>query len=193
MPTASEISNAFSLLAPGFLIVSIRLRFKDGARPTFKEGLMSYAFASSAYYAAFSPVFHVNGSVELPYWLWSLLYFFVMPCLIGLAVMFIDQREWAYALAHKLKLTLPHHIPAAWDYALSRTGGPKYVILKLRDGTKYAGIYGSASFASSSKEERDILLEDVWDLNESGAWTRLDPPRSLLVCGGDISWIEIFR
>jgi hypothetical protein len=84
-------------------------------------------------------------------------------------------------------------MPAAWDYAFSRIVQGTYVLVKLRDGTLYAGLMGKQSFASTATEERDLYLEEVWHIPENGPWTRTEPKRSVLLCGRDITWVEIFE
>jgi hypothetical protein len=53
---------------------------------------------------------------------------------------------------------------------------------------------GRSSFASSSTSERDLYLEEVWEMHGANKpWTRLEPVRGVLLCGKDIQRVEIFR
>lgn len=192
LPTAGEITALATLLVPGLIILDIRARFKEGAVPELKEKVIGYGVASVAYYAVIGPLFHVAWGWSLPSWLWGLLQFFVVPVAIGAAVVWFDQTEHFYRFTNWLGLRLSHHVPAAWDYAFSRIRLGTYVLVKLNDGTEYAGIMGKASFASSSQAERDLLLEEVWSTDANGAWTRKEPRRAVLLCGKDIRYVEIF-
>ena len=200
LPSAADLTGLASLLAPGFIILAVRTRYKGGDLPDWKEGLMAYGIASTAYYAAVAPLFDVKPGhmlpgwlwgASLPVWVWGFLQFFLLPCAIAMAIVVFDQREWFYSINDHFKLRLAHHIPAAWDYAFGNLRDARYVIVKLNDGTKYAGKYGRASFASSNREERDLLLDEVWKLNETGDWAVIEPKRAVLLCGRDISWVEI--
>lgn len=200
LPSVEDLTSLASLLAPGFIIIGIRTRYKGGTLQDWKDGLMAYAIASTAYYAAVSPLFHVQPStilpgwlwgVKLPSWVWGFLQFFILPCVVGILVVLFDQREWFYKISTYFKLRAAHHTPAAWDYAFSGLRDARYMIVKLHDGTKYAGKYGSASFASSNRDERDLLIDEVWNICDDGLWTVLEPRRSVLLCGRDISWVEI--
>jgi hypothetical protein len=192
-PTAKEVTSLAMLLAPGLLILGIRARFKEGAVPELKDRLVSYAVASTAYYAVVAPLFYVTSGVALPEWLWASLHYFLVPCTLGMAIVIFDQKEWFYKVSAHLGLRLAHHIPAAWDYAFSKLGRGTFIWVKLNNGTEYAGKMGRYSFASSSTAERDLYLEEVWTINEKGPWTRLEPVRGVLLCGKDIQRVEIFR
>jgi hypothetical protein len=105
----------------------------------------------------------------------------------------LDQSNLFYKAARKLKLRTTHHIPAAWDYAFSQIVKGTFVLARLADGTRYAGIMGKGSFASSATAERDLYIEEVWVIKKDGPWTPMEPKRSVLLCGKDIKWVEIFN
>jgi hypothetical protein len=194
LPTAKEVTDLAMLLVPGLLILGIRARFREGAVPDLKDKLVSYAVASTVYYAVVAPAFYVPHGVRLPAWLWDALHYFVVPSAAAMLIVFLDQTEYLYRLADRLKLRLAHHIPAAWDYAFSRMDRGTFVWIKLNSGTEYAGKMGRASFASSSTAERDLYIEEVWEMHGPGEpWTLLEPVRGVLLCGKDIQRVEIFR
>ena len=193
IPSASELTSLASLLAPGFIILGIRARFKEGPIPELKDKVLSYAVASTAYYAAASPLFHANNGLLIPPWLWQLIQFFALPVLVGTIIVFVDQSEVFYKWSSKFGLKLTHHIPAAWDFAFSKIRKGTYVLVKLNDGTRYAGVMGRMSFASSASAERDLFIEEVWSVEKQGSWKVVEPRRSVLLCGKDIRWVEIFK
>ncbi|MFY7759616.1 DUF6338 family protein [Aquidulcibacter sp.] len=193
VPDASNFSNLAMLLAPGLVILSIRSRFKEGIVPDLKDRLLHYAMASTAYYAFVSPLFHFEHGFLVPPLIWSYLYYFIVPCLIAITIVFVDQKEWLYKIAGNLGLRIGHHIPAAWDYAFSNVCQETFLWVKLNSGTIYVGKFGWSSFASSNPLERDIYLQEVWKENGNGEpWTLLEPMRGVLLCGKDIQRIEIF-
>lgn len=192
-PTAKEITNLAMLLAPGLLILSVRARFRDGAVPDLKDKVVSYAVASTAYYAIVAPFFYLQWGLALPSWIWATLHYFLVPYGIAMGIVYVDQKEWFYRGTNRLGLRLAHHIPAAWDYAFSKLNHGTFIWVKLNNGTEYAGKMGQCSFASSSNAERDIYLEEVWTINDDGPWTLREPVRGVLLCGKDIQRVEIFR
>ncbi len=194
LPSAGDVTALVSLLAPGLVILGVRSRFTTANAPDIKDKVIAYAVASTAYVAAVSPLFHVNGGISLPTWLWSFLQYFLVPLCIGVAAAYIHQWNWMYRLAKCVRLRVTHHMPAAWDYAFERMHKGTYVLVRLTDGTQFAGLMGPESFASSAREERDLLIEQVWKVGKDGKeWTPVTPTRSVLLCGKDIRFIEIFR
>lgn len=189
LPSSSEIARLAAVLAPGIVILGIRSRFREGPPVELKDSLVAYAVTSAAYYAVAFPLFHADGGLILWAWLWRLLQFFALPVLIGFGVVAFDQRGWLYKIAKRLNLRLTHHIPAAWDYAFSSLRTGTYVLVKLTDGTQYAGKMGKQSFEA----ERDLYIEEVWSVPEQGSWTIVQPKRSVLLCGKDIRWVEVFE
>ena len=188
-----DIPKAAGLVAPGLIILGIRSRFRVGIAPDLKEKTASYAVTSAAYLAGMYPLFNVHNGLRIWPWLWQLQLFFVIPVVIGLAVVVIDRSEWFYKLCRRLNLKPSHHIPAAWDFAFSGMSRGTYVLVRLANGKSIAGLMGSRSFASSAREERDLLIQEVWDIPEKGTWKRLEPARAILICGKDIQSVELFH
>jgi hypothetical protein len=193
LPSAAELTKIATLLAPGLIILGIRTRFKEGAVPELKDRVASYGVASASYYAIVAPLFHLPWGPAVTPWVWGLLHYFLVPCLIGLSIVWFDQSEWFYKACEKAGFRLAHHIPAAWDYAFSQLRRGTFVWVRLNNGTEYAGKMGKFSFASSSTAERDLYLEEVWTIEDGRPWTLKEPKRGVLLCGKDIQRVEIFR
>jgi hypothetical protein len=193
IPEPSNIRELISLLAPGFVLLWARSRVFTGPTPSFQERLISYALASAAYFAAVSPLFSVSWGLPLPAWLWNVLHYFAVPLIIGFLIAYGEQWGWQYKVARWLGLRFSHHIPAAWDFTFSRVQISTFVLVTLSDGSQVAGLMSEASFASSSRDERDLLLEEVFVVTDQGAWEPAEPSRSILICGKDIRFVEIFR
>ena len=192
IPNAANIKALVSLLAPGFIIMSLRSRANAGPVQELPDRLLSYGFISAAYFAGATPLFSEKGGIALTAWQSDFLQYFGLPLVLGVISAYAAQAGLEYALAKKLKLHLAHHIPAAWDYTFNSLEEGTFVLVTLADGTTFRGLMGEHSFASSSREERDILLEEVWAEDASGTWTALQPRRSVLLCGKDIRYVEIF-
>lgn len=181
-----------SVLAPGLIILTIRASVQAGAKPDLKDRLLHYAALSSIYYAVAWPVFHWPGGVLLPPALWTLLQYVIAPTAIGVLLAYESNGQWLRRLALRLGLELVHPVPTAWDFAFSGMRRGTFVLVTLDNDSQIAGLLGSASFASSSREERDLLVERVWEIDGQGAWTESSPARSILLCGKDIRYVEIF-
>ncbi len=191
LPTPAQITSLASLLAPGLIISTIRVRAITGSVPDFKDRIFSYGLISTAYFAAVTPLFHVNWGIELTGWLWSFLQYFAVPVLIGIGAAYVYQHKLSYRLAEKAHLHLAHHLPASWDYAFEGMPETSFLLVTLQDGTQVAGRWAKGSFASSSPTERDLLIYEMWEVGADGeAWTPLNPRRSILICNKDVRFIE---
>ncbi|MEW9854112.1 DUF6338 family protein [Novosphingobium sp. M1R2S20] len=175
LPSASEITKLTGLLAPGIMILWVRDRFRDTVPPKLTDKTVSYAVVSVAYSAAAYPLFHVDGGLELPPWLWQLTLFFMLPLLVGFALVYFDQSERFYSLTERLGLRPVHHTPTAWDYTF-RKRPQSFVLVHLNDGTVIAGAWVEGSFASSITGDRDVFISQMWQVGENGSWTIVDPP-----------------
>lgn len=192
LPNPDQFSSFVTLVIPGIIILAIRTRVIRGTLPPLKDQIAAYAVVAVCYLALATPVFHASSGPALPPWLWSLLLNVGLPAAIGLVLAYAHQWGVTYAIANALRLRLIHHVPTAWDYAFENVASDSHVLVHLKDGLQIPGQLGRGSFVSSSVTERDILLSSVWEIDSSGAWTEASPARSLLICAGDIRWIEIF-
>ncbi len=193
LPSAANIKELVSLFAPGMILLWARSRVKAGPAPDLQERFIGYAVASTAYFAAISPFFYVDGGLLLPRWLWSVLHYALLPMLLGWLVAFANQKGWEYRLAEWTGLKFAHEVPAAWDYTFSRLSAGAFLLATLKNGQQVAGKWASTSFASSSKDERDLHIAEVWDVGPKGEWKSAEPQRSVLLCGNEIHYIEIFQ
>jgi Family of unknown function (DUF6338) len=193
IPSAANIKEIVSLFAPGMILLWAYTRVKAGPTPELQDRLIGYAIASTAYFASISPIFAIPWGVSLAPWFWSLVHYAIAPLLLGWGIAFASQRGWEYKIANAVGLQFSHHIPAAWDFTFSQMKESTYILATLKDGSQVGGLMSQASFASSSKDERDLLIGDVWTVDEDNQWTQTEPERSALLCGGDIHYIEIFK
>jgi Family of unknown function (DUF6338) len=193
LPNPIEIANLAGLLAPGLIISTIRTRAITGSIPDIKDRLVSYALISTAYFAVVTPLFQIFGSAGMPQWVASVLQNFLLPLILGIGLAYVYQWRWSYKLAEKCRLHLAHHLPAAWDYVFEDLPAETFVLVTLNDGTQIAGKMSKDSFASSNKEERDLFIREVWETGDAeSAWTPLNPPRGILLCGQGIKFVEVY-
>lgn len=189
LPSASELTALASLLSPGFVILWVRGRFRNALQPKLADQTISFAMVSVAYQAAINPLFHADGGVPLPSWLWHFLLGMGAPLMIAVMIVFLDRSELFYRITDYLGLRLSHHEPTAWDYAF-RNRHPSYILVHLNDGSTVAGIWAEGAFASSTAGDRDLLIADVWKVEEGGRWQEVVPSRSMIICGGNIRLVE---
>lgn len=189
---AKDLPLLLALLAPGFIILWFRSRVIEGAAPEFKKELLYFALASAAYYGLVAPLFDVAVGVRLPPVIWSILFYFAVPVLLGVAVGWVTQRDLEYAWAEQFGMHFAHRVPTAWDFRFGRLAEGAYILITLKDGSTVAGRWARGSFASSAKDGKDIYVAEVWEVPATGGWVQLTPPRGLLLSGDDIRYVESF-
>ncbi len=62
------------------------------------------------------------------------------------------------------------------------------MLVKLKCGTQFAGWWAGSSFASDDKADRDLLIEQVFEVPDAGPWKPTD--KSVLIMAGEIQTIE---
>jgi hypothetical protein len=192
MIEAKDLKELLTLLAPGFIILAIRQKFVVSTETKLEDRALSYAAVSAVYYAAIVPwilaaglKFHWNTTAVA-----ALEYVFI-PIALGYAYAWATFHDVPAQISERFGIQAVHHIPTAWDYAFRKLK-PSYVLITLKDGRQVPGTYSQGSFTSSSKDERDILLSSLYTLT-NGVWSEVQPPRSVLICGKDIQFVEILK
>lgn len=88
---------------------------------------------------------------------------------------------------------LPHPTSRPWDFVFSKRK-EYWLIVTLKDGASYGGLFGTNSFVTSTPEPEQIYFEEVWHINEHGGF---DTPKKatagMLLAGPDIRTIEFFK
>lgn len=46
----------------------------------------------------------------------------------------------------------------------------QYVLVKLNNGTMFGGFLGANSFISSDPDERDLYIEEIYELDDKDEW-----------------------
>ena len=67
----------------------------------------------------------------------------------------------------------------------------QWVLVTLKDGTRFAGFCGSESFMSSDPTERDIYIQRIYDIDDENKWS----PRGdngVLIAAGEVQTIEFW-
>lgn len=193
LPSASETIGLVTALAPGLVIVGVRQWFVAAPPPKLEERIVAWAGVSIVYLAAANPI---ASAVKLPAdmaWITAALEYVGVPAIIGGIAGVAARKDWGDRFWRLFGTVPVHHAPTAWDYAFSRLKRPPFVLVTLADGSTVGGLYDEGSFAASSSGERDLLISDVWQISEVGAWTRMNPARGVLLCGRDIRSVEFLR
>jgi len=200
MPDFKGIENFHLVLVfvvPGVIALFVRSKFITGRTPSASENLLVFLVLSLVYYSLTVPFLEFFLSVREP-WLaravvWIALVL-VGPALFGLVLGYSAQREWPNWIAGKLNLNIVHVIPAAWDWRFSKIArGGMFVLVTLKSGERVAGYFGSNSFASSDNSERDLYVEEEYDVSEGGQWEARREKVGILISREEVKYIEFWQ
>lgn len=194
MPTIDAINSlglVLVFLVPGLVALYARSQFLTGRQLDIKEAGPVYLILTLVYYGLAFPfvqyVVYLDGNGWWRASMWMLLFGlgpFIFGSLLGIAAYYAMVKR----IASYLGISLVHPIPTAWDYKLSQSE-ENYVFVTLKDGTKFAGLFGRNSFASTDPGDRDLYLERIFDWHENEPWeARIG--NGVWLTGSEISSIE---
>ena len=188
----SDISSILPLLLPGFIALGVRAQFIGGFSPSqSKENFVAYVAFSSVY----------NSLVvrfAKPEWItdstfWFLVIFIFLPAFFGLLLGINVQRNFSRGVLTRIGIHTTHAFPTAWDWVFSRGVSEQLVLVTLKDGTQFSGLFGLESFASSIPNERDLYIQWLYDIDEEGNWFPVDEDgKGVLISASEISTVEFW-
>jgi hypothetical protein len=187
-----EKLNLFLMFAvPGIIALYIRGQFLSGRLPPLAEGAIAYVTLSLIYQALCFPLskwLFASGLSDFRHWIGWFAFVFVVPALIGIVLGLNIRKGWTKRLINKFGITTIHPVNSAWDWRFGQCE-ECWVIVALKDGTRWYGYLGAGSFMSSDVNERDIFIEYVYQSESEGKpWT----PRhsGVWIAHGEIQSLE---
>jgi len=177
---------------PGFISIKVYDLFIPGEKRDFTKSLFEVMGFSAINFAALSWLIilihsdNFYSGHKLFYFLLLFIILFIVPIIWPLV--FLKLSSWP-PIAKKII----HPISKPWDYVFGKRDR-YWVIVHLRNGEKIGGKYDSNSFSSSYPAEEQIYLEEMWHLNENGAFMEpVDRSAGILILGKDICSLELFK
>lgn len=187
-------------IAPGVLIAGTYSYFYLGRIETKDLLLKSLIIAvlfQSVIYNPFEPIDTISqkgtaiAHTALSPTFINFALYLVLPVSIGLFFAITMRENWIGRALAWTGIQTIHPTPSAWDWKFRNTKEEQYLIVTLKDGTEWYGLFGTQSFVSSSVEERDIFLEKVYTISPDGGW--IERNSSVLITESDIRSIEFFK
>lgn len=108
--------------------------------------------------------------------------------LLGIILGLLKKTTIFRKILNKFNFNVSHDIENAWDYIFSQQKA-SYLVILLNDDTEIYGWYGSKSFSSSTGEERDIFIEEVYDKN----WEIISNCTGLYISKDKIKTINFYK
>jgi hypothetical protein len=191
--TPANILILLQFVAPGFLIVYFRSLFVTRRQAAFKDNLLFFVTVSVIYGFLALPLAPAFATAALTghylKWLAWALVLILLPILLGILAGVAVQRGWIKKVMTRFRLQPVSPYPTGWDWSFSQLDGPTYLIVTLDDGTQIAGLFGERSLAASDLANKDIFIEELYDLAES-IWTARPAKQGILISGKSIRHIE---
>lgn len=188
-----QLSLILGYVVPGLIILYVRAQFLTGRIAAHKDALLSYFTLSIIYLAIVNAGLAVVTGSSAPlheqthYWLPILLVGSVIfGALIGLNAS-LGITRWCL---RKLGVHIPHVMESAWDWRFSRFP-ESLVTITLKDGSRIYGWCGAGSFIGSDPKDRDLYIEQVYEVDDEGNWTLKTPGKGIYITGGEVRTIEL--
>lgn len=196
MPDLKSLDNIYLILAflvPGLLVLFVRSQFVTGRSPPPSAALLPYLTISVIYYALALPFVGLVLSIEEPGYGKALAWFsliFIGPALLGLLLGVNIQKDLFRRCLQWCGLNPIHVMPTAWDWKFGGMAN-QWVLVTLKDGTRFGGFCGSESFMSSDPAERDIYIQWIYDIDDDNNWSS-PGEKGVLIAAGEIKTIEFW-
>jgi len=187
-----QLTLILGYIVPGLIILYVRAQFLTGRIGNQKDALLNYFALSIIYLTVLNATLTIVFGVDAPlheqsrYWLPILLVGAVtFGALIGLNSS-LGTTRWCL---RKLGFHIPHVMETAWDWKFSRFP-ESLVTLTLKDGSRVYGWCSVNSFIGSDPSQRDLYIEQVYDVDDEGNWTLITPGKSIYIAGGEVRTVE---
>ena len=181
-----------ALFMPGFVSIKVYELIIASRKRDFKNSLLEAVGFSVLNFTVLSWLIIIISSGNFynkhPVWFFLslLLIFIFFPALWPIA--FIKLSRWRRVAKYILG---PIKMP--WDYVFSKRE-PAWIIVHLKDGRKIGGIYGKNSITSAYPDQRQIYLQELWNLDGNGAFIKkVEGTKGILLFEDEILMIELFN
>ena len=186
--TNTTIGLFIVIVAPGFISLKIWRLIHPSRYISFADSLYEAVFYGVFNYFIFviwlPPLMAgIHTALEIIAYVFSLV---IVPVILPFAWKFILKRKF-------IKHITINPIPRAWDNFFIR-GIPCFMLIHLKDGQIIGGLYAYESAASSYPEAEDLYLQEVWDIDNNGKFTKpVEGTMGLLVNYNTVDYIELFK
>ena len=186
-----------AFVVPGFIIYYIRSKFTTGRMERANRILIELIALGAINFALWSwllVIWITFDEANTTTWLsvlTSLLVVVLSPIALGILAGYDTQHGWSERAFRRIGLHPVHPVPAAWDYVFPRIDRANWILITFHDGSFVGGFFGPKSFASSDPAERDIYIEQVFNVKEDGNWEMGPSGKGILIKDQDIAYIEL--
>jgi hypothetical protein len=177
---------------PGFVSLRIYDLLIPSPRRDFSKSVFEVVGYSVLNFAALSWLIYLihQNNFSAAHGFWYL--FFLFLILVGVPVLWPFLILKAFSLPFLAKYVL-HPVSKPWDYVFGRKES-YWVIVHLKDGKRIGGRFDTNSFASSDPAKEQIYLEELWKLDDDGAFVEpVDRSGGIILLEDSMLAVEFFR
>lgn len=116
-------------------------------------------------------------------------YFVFWPIVVGFVYGLLERHWIIQRLLLPFGINAPLPFSSVFVEVFPKQEAGKYVIVILKDGSRYNAMITQDSRFSSNPEKCDVYLGQTYSLND---WTPANPRRGVYINGSEIRSIEIF-
>ncbi|CAM6751292.1 DUF6338 family protein [Enterobacter hormaechei] len=179
-------------IMPGFISMRVYRLFHpapDNDTSKILIDVVSYSCINYSFLLIPIYLIEINGVFFTHPFLYYLFYFLVLIIIpVLLPILLLKARQ-----SPRIRQKLPHPMARAWDYFFS-TNQCCWVLVTLKNGKKYGGLYSYNSFATSRPEPEQLYLEKHWALDEEGDFDHeLTDTLGILILTNEIESVEFIK
>ena len=193
------IISAIAFLIPGFITTYIIRRVIPKVDKDYKTSVLEnfiYSFLNIFLWAI--PIYKIYINIGwwnkkiLLLWLGCLLIIFVSPIIIASVIIIFYQKEVFRKLCQYFNISSIDTEPSAWDFKFKKIEN-EWVIITLKDKTTIGGYIGVNSFISSNCKERDLYIDEQYEISKNGEWKKVNRTDGIWIKNDEIKYIEFLK
>lgn len=205
--TLVALAIAVLFFLPGYIAALAFIRNAPYAEPKDLRFLLQVAFWAAVVHAVAYPLtapligaWREDPFLSMETWRflgWFIGVVLVGPAVLGMLVGQVARTPKAQAFLARVGMSVAERSPTAWDVAFGpgRPGAWVRVRVKEVSGSVWvAGKLGPNSAVGVSPHAHDLFLEEVWELDADGLFTRKRPGTAGVWIAADrIDYVELYR
>ncbi len=188
-----------AFLVPGFIIDWVLSAFAAPRKQDSQILLLRFLTLSCANYALWSLPIYYSITTRLPQthpFGAALLYAVVVlfsPIVLGVLIGGALKSPIPRRMLFRLGFNTLHAVPTSWQYKFGSVKRGVWIVVTLTEGSQIAGVWGVRSFASSDSECRDLYIERVYKIGDTGQWNAVERSDGVFIAKDQVKTIEFFE
>jgi hypothetical protein len=177
---------------PGFVTLKVYDLLIPSARRDFSKSLFEVVGYSALNLGALWWLIYLihQNNFRTTHEFWYV--FFLFWIMGGVPVLwpFLILKIFSFPFLAKYVL---HPVSKPWDFVFGRKQS-YWVVVHLKDGARIGGRFDTNSFASSDPAKEQLYLEELWKLDDDGAFIRpVDRSGGIIISEDNILAVELLK